>query len=508
MTAAGVGADPSPPRTRSVSDRLLTLGKQTFVYGLAGAASQAVGIVTLPIFARVFSQSEYGVLEVAIVGYAALLVFADTGLTSGAQRSYYDYDDHETSERRAALFTGLAASMALGVVIAVGLMGFATPISRWAFGTAEYDSVVRVVGLTVPVGTLVAFALEAMRLKFKPWRYAVCALISAVGAATIGVVSVVAFDVGVEGVVLGTLAGYGLAAVYGLLVTRRDLLGRFSPPELRKMVAYGLPLLPAAVALWGLNFVDRVMLAKLGSLADTGEYAVANRFALGLTLAVTAFATAFGPFQLALWKEDAELEKRVRNHTLTYLTVALVGLGVVPAVFAREIVSIVAPAFTGAYQVVGLLLMAVTLWGIANLVLFGIGLMRRTGYVALFTLIAALTNIGLNFALIPLWGMIGAGLANLAAYLFLVVLYYHKAQQLYPTDYSLGKPAIVLVAGALTMAVGLLPLDVSVVAYTVKVASVAAFGASLWLLGVIGEAELEELRGVARRARAFRRAEA
>ena len=31
------------------------------------------------------------------------------------------------------------------------------------------------------------------------------------------------------------------------------------------------------------------------------------RFAFVLMLVVTAFATAFGPFQLALWREDAEL---------------------------------------------------------------------------------------------------------------------------------------------------------------------------------------------------------
>jgi O-antigen/teichoic acid export membrane protein len=503
--AARVGADPSQPQVGPLRERLLTLGKQTFVYGLAGASSQAVGLFTLPIFARAFTTAQYGVVEVAIVGYAALLVFADTGLTSGAQRSYYDYDDHQTRERRAALFTGLSASMALAAVLAGGLVAFAEPISRWIFNTTEYALVVRLIGLTLPVGTLVAFSLEAMRLRFKPWRYTACALISALGAAVVGVVSVVSFDVGVEGVVLGTLVGTALAALYGLAVARRYLLGRFSRPELRKMVAYGLPLLPAAVALWGLNFVDRVMLAKLGSLADTGEYAVANRFAFVLMFAVTAFATAFGPFQLALWKEDTELEKRVRDHTLTYLTVALVSVGVVLAVFAREIVAVVAPSFDEAYRVVGLLLMAIVLWGIANLVLFGIGLMRRTGYVALFTLLAAGGNIALNVVLIPAWGIIGAAIANLAAYALLVALYYRKSQQLYPTDYTLRKPAIVLTAGAAAMAVGALPLESSLLTMGVKALTVTAFVGALRLLRVIDEPEVAELRGLARRLLSFGR---
>jgi O-antigen/teichoic acid export membrane protein len=488
--------------------RLVTLGRHTFVYGLAGAASQAVGIITLPIFARAFTPSEYGVLEIATVGYAALLVFADTGLTSGAQRSYYDYDDHELPQRRAALFTGLAASLAWGGLAVLTLLAFAGPISRWVFSGQEYDAVVRVVALTVPLGTIATFAREAMRLRFRPWNYAVSALLASVGGALLAIAFVVGFDLGVKGVLLGSLIGAGLAAAYGLLAAHRDLLGRFSPHELRKMVLYGLPLVPAAVALWGLTFVDRVMLAKLGNLADTGEYAVATRFGFVLMLAVTAFATAFGPFQLALWKEDAELEKRVRDHTLTYLTVALVGLGVVLAVFARDIVSVIAPSFTRAYQVVGLLVMSVVLWGIANLVLFGIGLMRRTGYVAAFTTLAAAINIGLNFALIPPFGMVGAGIANLAAYLVLALTYYRTSQRLYPTDYTVSKPLKVLAVGALAMAVGALPLGTSVLAFGVRLATVALFAASLWLLRVIDEPELAELRALAARARAFGRGQA
>jgi O-antigen/teichoic acid export membrane protein len=321
----------------------------------------------------------------------------------------------------------------------------------------------------------------------------------------LAIVTIVVFDIGVEGVVLGTLVGTGLSALYGLAVTRRDLLGRFSASELGTMVAYGLPLVPAAVALWGLTFIDRLILAKLGSLADTGEYAVATRFSFVLMLVVTAFATAFGPFQLALWKEDAEFEKRVRDHTLTYLTVVLVGIGVVLAVFAREIVSAIAPSFIDAYQVVGLLVMSIVFWGIANLVLFGIGLMRRTGYVAAYTLLAAASNIALNFLLIPPFGIVGAGIANLLAYGVLVVAYYRTSQRLYPTPFSLGKPIKVVISGSVAMAVGAIPLGASPLALGAKVGAVALFVASLWVLRIVDEPERAELRSLMRRARSLGR---
>ena len=39
------------------------LAKQTLAYGLSGLIVPVVGLITLPIFARVFTKSEYGVLE-------------------------------------------------------------------------------------------------------------------------------------------------------------------------------------------------------------------------------------------------------------------------------------------------------------------------------------------------------------------------------------------------------------------------------------------------------------
>ena len=65
---------------------LRTLGRQTLVYGLSGAAPQIVGLLTLPIIARVLTTADYGVLELAIVSVGLIGIFADLGLASASQR--------------------------------------------------------------------------------------------------------------------------------------------------------------------------------------------------------------------------------------------------------------------------------------------------------------------------------------------------------------------------------------------------------------------------------------
>ena len=49
---------------------LRTLGRQSLVYGLTRVAPQIVGLVTLPIVARVLTTSDHGVLEIVLVSVA------------------------------------------------------------------------------------------------------------------------------------------------------------------------------------------------------------------------------------------------------------------------------------------------------------------------------------------------------------------------------------------------------------------------------------------------------
>jgi O-antigen/teichoic acid export membrane protein len=89
-----------------VKTQLVAPGRQTLTYGLGNVAVQAVGLLTLPVFARVFSQAEYGVLELATVTPAAVAILADVGLASGSQRSWFEYTDEQhrsVTHDRAAL---------------------------------------------------------------------------------------------------------------------------------------------------------------------------------------------------------------------------------------------------------------------------------------------------------------------------------------------------------------------------------------------------------------------
>jgi O-antigen/teichoic acid export membrane protein len=469
------------------------LGSQTLIYGLGGVALQIVGVVTLPIFARHFAPSDYGILEIGTVAAAVLMIVVDAGMASASQRSYYDHGDDEDDVRRRILVTALLTQLAVGGVLAILLALVAAPVSRVLFDGETERGIIVLVGLSLPAFALAQFTREILRLELRPWPYLASSVAGAVTAATVGVLAVVAWDKGVAGAFAGTLAGWVVGAGFGLVLVWRRLVARFSRRELDTMLRFGIPLIPVAFALWALALVDRLMLARLADLDAVGQYAVANRIATPVLLLVTALGLALSPFILSLYQVDPEREKRVRARVLTDFTAALVLVGLVSALWARELADLVAPGYDDAFRSVGILSFGLVAFGISSVVVSGISIARQTKWLTLYSGIAAGVNIALNLVLIPPFGQVGAALATLVAYALLAALYYRRAQILYRTPY---RPRVV----AATFAVGLALMPLGAIAYAnegtawaVKLLAVAAFLGALRVMGVIDRAALRSL---------------
>src|SRR5689334_12139310 len=100
------------------------LARQMLAYGLSGLIVPLVGMITLPIFARVFTRSQYGLLELGTTTLTVAIAISDAGLTAAALRSFYDYTADEEPERRNVVLTGFLATSAIALAVALLLIGF------------------------------------------------------------------------------------------------------------------------------------------------------------------------------------------------------------------------------------------------------------------------------------------------------------------------------------------------------------------------------------------------
>jgi O-antigen/teichoic acid export membrane protein len=146
--------------------------------------------------------------------------------------------------------------------------------------------------------------------------------------------------------------------------------------------------------------------------------------------------------------------------------------------------------FYEAERVVAPLAFAAAAFGAYIVVVIGIGRARRTRSNWIITGVAAALNVALNLALIPEFGMMGAAVATIGAYVTLFLGMAWKAQRVFPVPYQWRR-----VGTAFGVAIGLTvmakALDVPLAG---AIAIVAVYPLVLLPLGFFLPEELRRLR--------------
>ena len=110
-------------------------------------------MVTLPIFARVFTPSEYGLLELGTATLTVAVAITDAGLTAAALRSFYDYTAEQEPERRSVMLTGFVATSAIALAVTLLLIGFRDELSRWLFDEPDQETLFIAIAYSVSRST-------------------------------------------------------------------------------------------------------------------------------------------------------------------------------------------------------------------------------------------------------------------------------------------------------------------------------------------------------------------
>lgn len=129
---------------------------------------------------------------------------------------------------------------------------------------------------------------------------------------------------------------------------------------------------------------------------------------------------------------------------------------------------------------------------------FGIHLAKKTLHFTWISIVTAAVNIGLNFLLVPRYGMIGAATATLACSIVWCVLLVSMSQKYYHVDYALG-PFFKILAVALIIICGsyFLLADISLLNILIKIGLVGIFAVCLYVFDLIGKDELKYLKNLA-----------
>jgi O-antigen/teichoic acid export membrane protein len=336
---------------------------------------------------------------------------------------------------------------------------FAGPISELLLDEPD-AGLARIAILGLWIFTLFEYLATLLRVDERARAYFVFNMAGVVMAIPLTVWLVVVEDEGANGL-LGAIYLATVPMVVWLVVTQRHRLSlRPDWGLLRRMIRFGLPTMPAELSLYSLNFIDRIILVRYAGLAEAGLYALAIKFAQGINVLVRGFQLAWPPLAYSI-RDDDEARRAyalIVTWFMAVCTFAVVGLWLL----ARWMVRLLAaPEFFDAYEAIGLLAAGITLYALYLVQVVVLGRTGRTEFNFPATIAATAANIGLNVALVPPFGIVGAGLALVGSYLVVLALMYWFTQRLFPVPYEWGRLGLIVAAAAALIAGGelLLPTE-------------------------------------------------
>jgi O-antigen/teichoic acid export membrane protein len=367
-------------------------------------------------------------------------------LASAVVRAYlYDYPDDGQRAGIIATATSLLCLVAIPCSAAVVLL--APTLASLLLGRRDLGPAVALAAGVVLLQNLTVPGLARLRARSRPLPYALLSLANLLMTLGSSVVLVGVLHMGVAGAVLGNGLGYACIVLCTLpgIIWGQGL--RMRPEIARSMLAYGLPLVLNFLAYWVLQLLDRYLLSRYASLAETATYTVA--YTLGGVLAVVVinpFLLAWPTmmFSTARRPDAAHIFREIFRWFALLLLFAAYALTLV----ARVLLSWLFPAsYQAAAGVIPLVAAALVFYGIYYLFMIGANVRRMTWLAGVLMSVAAGVNIGLNLLLIPRSGMIGAAIATLAGYGVLAAAACLVNRWLYPVPFELTRFGCALLLG-------------------------------------------------------------
>ena len=469
----------------SLAVQMRRLGKHSAVYGLGGIVSRVIAVFLLPIYTRYLDREDLGAVGLVVALSAVLVTILRLGISSAFFRFYFDSKD--AAHRLLVVRTSFWFTMASATVgLAAGVL-LAEPIAD-LLGLHDANLVrAGFVGIWAQMNYEQLTSLFRAEERSTAFVLASLANIGVTISATL--LLVVVWEKGALGVIVGNFAGT-LVVYLALLTVHRAQLGlQFSRPLLREMNRFGIPLVPASLALIVVNFSDRFFLVHLANLAEVGLYR--DRGADRLGDGAPADRVPHGVAGLRLLdrgRQRGQADVRVRpDLSRGHRLLARLGLGLLAPWLVRLLTQ---PEFYAGERVVAPLAFGSVAYAAYIVMAIGVGRSKRTQFNWVITGVAAVVNVVLNLLLIPPYGMMGAAVATVVAYVVMFAGMTWYAQRVFPTPYQWRR-----VLTAVAAAVGLLLLGRELGGLAAAIGLTLVYPIALVLLGFLLPEERIRLRG-------------
>jgi len=417
--------------------------KDIGILGVVLALSRAKGIILLMMLSKTLGAESYGIWTQIIVTLSFVAPIAILGLPYALIRFLPDAKDlHDTREH---VWSTVCIIFAVAFFIILPLLFFPgtfavllqTPVSLIAF-----------LAFLIVLESLNSFIVDIFRAFGVIKKYALLSF-GLAGGDVLFTAIVLVMGQKLFGAVLALVLIRFVILTIGLILLVRKI--GFAIPHflyVKKYLKFGLPTVAANISHWTVQVSDRYFIATFWGVLFVGYYAPAYTVGLIINLFILPIMLILQPTVSKLFAEKNIYEvKRYLSYSMKYIFFITIPAAFGLVALSRQVLTILSTPEIAFHSspIVPFVALSIVLYGIYGIFSQVFFLFKKTTIDGLIWMASAVLTLILNFALIPTFGIMGAALATLIAYVVSLVatVIYVSRHLSFPIDWKFAFKTIV-----------------------------------------------------------------
>lgn len=383
-------------------------------YFFANFAIKAIGFISIPIFTRLFTQEDYGIVAVFTSYVGIMTVILSLNSYTAVGRYYYEkMDDFGEFVGTSFIFVGLI----LCITVIIYILFY-----------QQINNLIKLPDL-LPIYLLFACLFAIIRSVYaqilvpqkKSKELAIINVLNGYIGFAIAVLFVYLLNENrYLGRIWATLLISFIFSIYYIKKINEYLKFNFKLDHIKYIANFSIPLIPYHLSGIILAQFDRIMINNIINTASAGLYSLGYNVGMLLLMVNSSTLTALIPdFMKFLDNKEYDRLDVLMGKIFSIGTIAALGL----VLFAREIVVILADVkFHEALKVVPIVIIGYVFHEMFYMYGMYPGYKKRSIYTSIVSLSAGMLNIILNVMFIPKYGYIAGAYTTLVSYFFMFVM--------------------------------------------------------------------------------------
>ena len=427
-------------------EQIKRLGTDTAIYGVSTVVARLLNFVLVPLYTNLLSPAEFGIQANIYASVALIIVFYSFGMES----SYFRFAAiKEIGTEKDNFSTPFISIFLVSLFFSIVLAVFAVPLTTiFQIDVSLYNLLYYTAGILF-FDAIAMIPFASLRLQRKAKFFAAAKVINIVATIILNIITVLYLRWGLEGIFFSNLCASALTFFILLPSTLSQLQFSIHKNLFVELLKFGLPIMPVGLSGVLLQIVDRPILVYLMGAAANGIYQANFRLGIFMALINGMFEFAWRPFFLSHAKDPNA--KQLFSRVMTYYLAGSFALFLLLSFFIPDLVQykifgryIIHPRYWEGLNIVPFVMLSYIFSGIGTNLNAGIQIEKKTMYLLPTSFSGSITKIVLTFALVPIFGIMGAAYATIIGYAVVAISLFVVTKKFYPIEYEYKRIAKII----------------------------------------------------------------